>query len=132
MRRDLQRSITRRGRCEAGDDSMEPVTNGAEGVVIERRHWAGIEWPVWEEAVPPLPDRRRSHRDRIQPGRAFTLEEEPIGEPELPDAAQGIAEDGCTEEAGADPVTVLTDEIREPSPDACALACIGEQVELQG
>lgn len=60
------------------DRAVQPVGDRTQGVVVELRHLPRVDAPVGQHRVPALPDRRRAHRHRVQPGRATLLDEHPV------------------------------------------------------
>ena len=116
LRRDQHLGITRLERGDAPDAAVHPVSYGAECVVIEARHLAGVDGAVGQHGVPALPDRRRTHGDGVEPGRALTLEQQAIGLIEVAGRGQRVENVRSAGEAGLDVVAALSDELRKSLP----------------
>ena len=114
LRRNQHLGITRLDRCDPANNLMHPVRHRAESVVIEARHLARVDGAVGQHRVPALPDRCRAHRDRIEPGRAFGLQQQPVGGVKMPGLGQGMSDERCPREAGLDVVATLGDQLVEP------------------
>ena len=95
---------------------------GAECVVIEARHLAWVDGAVGQHGVPALPDRRRTHGDRIEPRRALTLEQQPIGLVEVAGRGQRIENVRSAGEAGLDVVATLATSSASRFPDSCVVS----------
>ena len=129
---DQQPPIAGGCRCEAADDPVQPVGDGAEGVVVERGHVTGVDPAVGEQAVPAFPDGGGAHGDGVDPGRAFLLGEQLVGGVVGADAAEGVADQWGADEAGRDPVIGSPDQLDQPPPGAFPLLGAWDQVELDG
>jgi len=70
--------VTRFKWRDAADRAMQPISHRAQGVMVETCHLAGIDSAVRQHGIPPLPDRRRSHVDRIEPRGAVALQQQAI------------------------------------------------------
>src|SRR5258708_15580736 len=91
---DIEVAVPRTSRREAPHSAVQPVGNGAKGIVVERRHLVRIDRAVRAEAVPALHDSGGTHRYRIEPRGAAVLIEQVEGGLDLPDAAQSITYQG--------------------------------------
>ena len=111
--RDQHLGVTRLERRDATNDLMHPVRDRAEGVVIEARHLAGVDGAVGQHRVPALPDRCRPHRDRVEPGRAFRLQQQPVGVVKVAGLGQGMGDERCARESGPDVVATLARPARQ-------------------
>ena len=114
MRRDADPRVARRIRREPGDDAVQPVADRAEGVVVERRHLAGVDRAVGQHRVPALPDRRRAHRDRVQPRRVLGLHQQASRGLEVAGAGEGVLDDRRADEPRADAIARPPRQLREP------------------
>ena len=74
--RDQHPGVAGLQRRDAADGAVHPVGDGAEGVVVEAGHLAGVDGAVGQHRVPALPDRRRAHGHRVEPRRALPLEQQ--------------------------------------------------------
>src|SRR6266567_7284542 len=107
---DFEVAIARSGRCKPANRAMQPVGDGSESVVVERGHLSRVDRTIRALAIPAFPNGGSSHHHRIEPGRAFMLGEQAEGEVNRPDAAQGVADQRCSDEAGADVVPAFAHE----------------------
>lgn len=82
------------GRRESGDGPVEPVGDGAEGVVVEGRHLPGIDGAVGKHRVPALPHGGRPHGHGVQPGGAVLFRDHAMGETGMTCQGQGVADQG--------------------------------------
>jgi hypothetical protein len=64
------------GPTPSGKAAVQPVDDGAERVVVERGHLAGVDRAVRQHPVPAFPHRGRAHRDGVQPRREAGLKKE--------------------------------------------------------
>src|SRR3989442_3800729 len=110
----IKLAIPRSCRRQTAHCAMQPIGHGSQGVVVERGHLSGIDRAVRKEAVPALPDGGRPHRHRIEPRRAFALDEQVKGSLNLPDAAQSITYQRRPHEAGPDVVSTFAYKCHEP------------------
>ena len=103
--------------------AVQPVGDGAQRVVVERRHAAGVDAAVGSQAVPALPDGGGAHRHRVQPGRALGLQQQPVGDVDVAGAGQRVADQRRSDEAGGDPESLPSARGRraaDPPPRAGA------------
>ena len=77
--------------CDTADAAMNPVSDGAKGVVVEARHLTGIDSAVRRHRVPALPD-LVAPIDWVEPRRAFTLEQQAIGLIDVTGGAESVHE----------------------------------------
>ena len=120
LRRDQHPGVTRLERRDATNNLMHPVGHRAEGVVIEARHLARVDGAVGQHRIPALPDRCRPHRDRIEPGWAFGLEQQSVGVVKMACLGQSMGDERCPREAGLDVVAALARRARRA---ACPASC---------
>ena len=113
LRGDPDARVSGLHRRQPSQDAVHPVRHRAERVVVERGHLARVDAAVGQHRVPPFPDRRRAHRDRVEPGRALPLEQQPSGDVDMPGTAQGIQDVRRAGEAGRDAVTGCHDQVGE-------------------
>src|SRR5437763_1148126 len=104
---DIEVAIPRTGRREATHGAVQPVGDGAKGIVVERRHLVRIDRAVRAEAVPALPDGGGTHCYRIEPRRAVALIEQVEGGLVLSGAAQSVTHQRRPHVAGADVVPAV-------------------------
>src|SRR6187431_3702194 len=76
MRPDRYLAVSRSAGSQTGYAPMHPVRDRAKRVVVERGHLTRVDSAVGEHAVPPFPDGRGAHLDRVEPGRQLGLEQQ--------------------------------------------------------
>ena len=91
--RDPDAAVAGLERGDPADGAVHPVDDGAEGVVVEAGHLAGVDGAVGQHRVPALPDGRRTHGDRVEPRGAGPLQEEPVRRVEMPRLGQGVGDE---------------------------------------
>lgn len=101
---------TRRCDLDASDDSVEPVGDRTESVVIEGGHAAWVKCSVRAETVPAFPDGGGAHGDGVEPRRAFGLQKQMVGAVEVAGIRQCVADERGPDEACGDTRVVLVDE----------------------
>ena len=104
------------GGLDAGDDLVEPVGDGAEGVVVEGGHVAGVDGAVGQHGVPAFPDGGGAHGHGVQPGRAGVLQQQPVGVVDVSGLRQRPGDERGAGEPGADRVVAVGDDLGEPVP----------------
>lgn len=107
-------AVARCGGGDAADGAVQPVGDGAEGVVVEGGHAAGVEGAVGTQAVPAFPDGGGSLDDRVEPGGALGLGEQPVRDVEVAGLGECVADERGADEAGGDAGVVAQDEGGEP------------------
>ena len=106
--------VARLERGDAADGPVHPVGDRAEGVVVEAGHLAGVDGAVGQHRVPALPDRRRAHGHRVEPGGALGLQQQPVGVVQVAGAGQGVGHERRAGEPGLDVEPALRDQLGQP------------------
>ena len=70
---------------------VQPVADGAIGVVVQAVHIGGVKAAVRADGIPALPDRGGTHLDLIQPAGVVLLQKQPAGKVVLAVFGQGQA-----------------------------------------
>jgi len=94
---------------DSGDVAVEPVADGAEGVVVEGVHAWVLEAVLLGPAIPALPDGGGAVLEGIAPGWERVVEEETVGDVEVAGVGKDGEEEADASEAGGQVPIVLDD-----------------------
>jgi len=107
---------------------MHPPRHCSQRIVIEARHLPGIDPPIRQHTIPPLPNRRCTHGDRVQPARILPLHQHPIEQIRLSDLRESVPDEPRPGKPGGDlEAAVGTHDMREAGSGSCFLGRSGEE-----
>ena len=108
----------RLNRLDACRNAVDPVGRRAVGIVVKGIHVRTPDLACLVDAVPVLPDRRRTQSDRIQPRGKFLAQQQLVGKVVAADFMQRVQQIGRADKARGQPVAVLVQQAHQCLADA--------------